>query len=165
MVDNVKEDIKILGFQQMVSGTTRTWKDAPDSLLDHIWMNRAARLIFYRNIVRTFSDHNLILMSYRTKDRITDKHDIVCRDRRNFKVTDYQEQIGLIDWSRLYSSDNVDEINNIFEEKLTEVLDQMAPIKVTQQRRKFRSWISDDMKSQMLHRDRLRQTAKSTGLT
>ena len=88
---------------------------------------------------------------------------ILCRDRKNFDLKQYQTQIGQIDWSDLYRSDNIDVINNIFEENLRAILDRMAPIKVTQQRRKFRSWVSQETKLEMMKRDSLRQAAKSSG--
>ena len=67
MVDKIKQEIETLGFQQIVEGITRTWSGQPDSLLDHIWLNNMDRIIYKRNIVRSFSDHNLLLISLRTQ--------------------------------------------------------------------------------------------------
>ena len=81
MVDKVKEEIEILGFHQMVSGVTRVWKDQPESLLDQIWMNAPNHLVYYRNVIRAFSDHNMIVMSFKTKETVQDKHEMVSRDK------------------------------------------------------------------------------------
>ena len=54
MVEKVKNEIETLGFQQMIHGTTRTWKDQPDSNLDHVWMNNPGRLIFLQKSRKSF---------------------------------------------------------------------------------------------------------------
>ena len=63
----------------------------------------------------------------------------------------------------MYNSGDLDEINHIFEEKVLEVLDKIAPMKVIQRRRKFRNWLSDKFKVRMTERDTLRLVARRTG--
>ena len=114
MVDRVKEDIETLGFGQIIQGVTRTWPGQPDSLIDQCWMNSLGRIIYYRNIERAFSDHNLIIVSFRTKRRIEDKHEVVKREMKIFYTKIYREEIAKIDWRDLYQSGDLDEIYHIF---------------------------------------------------
>ena len=58
------------------------------------WMNNPGRVIYYRNIERAFSYHNLIIVSFRTKGRIEDKHEVVKRERRKFDTKRYREEIA-----------------------------------------------------------------------
>ena len=62
---------------------------------------------------RTFSDHNLLVASFRTKNRIVDKHEIIMRERKNLDLLSYRAEMEKLDWTALYDSDNVDKINNI----------------------------------------------------
>ena len=151
MVDKVKEEVETLGFNLIVQGFTRTWPGVPDSLVDHCWMNSQNRLIYYRNIVRSFSDHNLLIVSFRTKNKNMDKHDIVKRERKGLDLLLYKNEIAKIDWTELYAASDIDKINSIFEEKVLGVLDAMAPVKAfqkglnseigSQRRYKIKCWI------------------------
>ena len=130
LVEKVKLEVETLDFHQIVEGLTRSWNKQPDSLLDHIWMNKPSRMIYYRNVVRTYSDHNLLIMSFRTKDKEQDKHKIVQRDRRTYDQQEYSARIANIDWEDFFESNDIEKINSMFEEKLLSVLNKVAPIKI-----------------------------------
>ena len=102
MVDNTKAEIETIGFHQLVVGTTRSWADQLDSCLDKVWMNSPGRLVYYINVKRTFSDHNLIVLAFRTKDKLTNKHEIIRRDRKNFNVENYTRKLSQIDWTGFF---------------------------------------------------------------
>ena len=162
LVEKVKTDIETLGFHQMVEGQTRSWNNQVDSLLDHIWMNTPNRMIYYRNIVRTYSDHNLLVMSFRTKDRTPDRHEIVQRNRKSYKSDDYSKKISEINWENFFEIHDTEELNSMFEQKILSVLDSMAPIQINQRRKKFKNWLNDEVKKEMKMRDELRQIAKDS---
>ena len=162
IVDKTKEEIETLGFHQIISGVTRTWRNQPDSLLDHCWTNAPGRLVYSKNVENAFLDHNIIIVAFHTKGKITDKHEITLRDRKNYDGTNYKEEISKIDWSPLLSSSNIDEINDIFVTEISKILDKSAPFKTYQKRNKFRCWVDDDMKRKMDERDNLRKKARAT---
>ena len=164
MVNMVKDQIETLGYFQIVNGYTRTWPGMPASLIDHCWLNAPGKLIFHRNVVRSFSDHNLVLVSCKTRNRIENRHDIVKRSRKYLDVEKYKTDIGNIDWTDLYESQNIDVINDIFVKKILEILDEAAPRRVFQNRKLFRKWVSEDMKVQMRDRDILRERARLSGM-
>ena len=163
MVNKVKDEIETLGFQQVIKGTTRSWPGVPDSSIDHCWMNSPGRVIFTRNVVRKYSDHNLTLVCFRTKNRIEDRHEYVKRERKNMNLDNYKQDIASIDWSELLASQNIEEVNSIFEEKITKVLDKHAPVKKFQKRKKSKKWVSQKLKEDMKIRDQLWKTAKDSG--
>ena len=160
MIDKTKTEIETIGFHQIVEGATRFWADQTESCVDHIWMNSLGRLAFYRNIKRTFSDHNLLLLAFWTKDKLVNKNEIVRRDRKNFDEKNYKTKLSMIDWTGFFESTNLDHINNMFEEKVSEVLNSVAPIKIIQRRKKFKNWVSDSVKNEMIARDKLREIAR-----
>ena len=163
MVDEVKDNIETLGFHQLIQGYTRCWNMQPDSLIDQCWSNVPQKLVYHRNVVRSVSDHNLIVVSFRTKEKIENRHDIVKRLRKGMDAVAYKSDIAGIDWTELYNSNNVDIINNIFVEKVTEVLNKHAPLKTLQRRRNYKCWVDATLKESMLDRDRLREAARISG--
>ena len=52
----------------------------------------------------------------------------------------------------------------IFNKKLTEILDRMAPIRKFQIKKKYASWLTDTTKDKMKARDSAQQNASSSGL-
>ena len=109
-------------------------------------MNTPGRLISYKNLDRAYSDHNLILVLFKTKLKATNIHEIIKRDRKNFDCQEYVNTVKEIDWSDLEASDNLDLMNDLFETKLKTILDRMAPVKIVQRRSQYRNWVSQTLK-------------------
>ena len=57
----------------------------------------------------------------------------------------------------------MNEVVTTFTQKISKILDIMAPVKVFQTRKKYVPWLSPETKSLMNERDRLLNEAKSTG--
>ena len=53
---------------------------------------------------------------------------------------------------------------NMFENKIVEILDRMAPFKVTQVRKNYNVWLTDETKELMAVRDIARDKASQTKL-
>ena len=162
-VDKMKTDIETIGFHQQVTGFTRSWPGQPNSLIDHCWMNSPQKLIHCKNICKGYSDHNLTSISIRSKMIVTDRHDMILRDRKNFDPTTYRQQVELIDWAPLLSSTNIDIINDYLVSQLLNILDTMAPLKVYQKRKQQNNWLSQEVKEKMVARDNLKRTAMLSG--
>ena len=64
-----------------------------------------------------------------------------------------------VDWSEMYTKQDVDVAYSFLEEKILEILDTMAPMKTTQPRNKRSDWISPSTKELMKQRDRVRTRA------
>ena len=160
MVDKVKDQIETAGYHQLIQGVTRTWPGQPDTCLDQCWTNVPGRVIYHRNIVRSASDHNMILVSIRTKNRVEDKHEIVKRERRNMDVEKYKENMRNIDWTSLYNCQDLELMNSLFEEQVLAVLEEAAPLKVYQVRKGVSNWLNMEVKGMMDKRDHLREEAR-----
>ena len=148
------------GFYQMVRGKTRSWPGVPDSLIDQCWMNCPTRLVYLKNLERSYSDHNLLLLSIRMKESIEDRHDTVSRDRSNWDPVEYNRLVGQIDWSPMLQSIDIDMANNFLETELLKILDKMIPMKNYQSRKSPSNWLEKDTMELMKKRDLQKQKAK-----
>ena len=61
-------------------------------------------------------------------------------------------------------SDDVEAAVGIVTQKLTEILDEMAPIKSIQNRSRYAPWVSDDTKNKMIARNEAQKKASETKL-
>ena len=146
MVEDTKIEIETENFIQMVEGPTHFWPGHVDSLIDQSWGNKPENYISCKNITRSTADHNLIQTIYRTKGSNKGAQEIIKRSRKNFKIDDYKKFMSEIDWTSLYSTDDVNIANDILENKILSVLDSVAPICKVQPKRNATSWISDETK-------------------
>ena len=162
MIEKVKDEIETLGFHQLVTQITRTWSGQPDTLIDHCWVNSPQRIIYVKNLVRSFSDHNLILVSFRTKNKIENKHKFFRRERRNFDIEKYRQDIQNIDWEPFFESEDLVFMNNFFTTHVLEILDGAAPLKLFQKRKNYRNWLNDEIKISLKSRDILREKARNS---
>ena len=68
MVELTQEQIELIGFAQLVSSVTRSLKNQADSILDHIWVNSPTMVISHQNLVRSTSDHNVLIANKAAKN-------------------------------------------------------------------------------------------------
>ena len=160
MVERTKLVIEAIGFTQIIRGVTRTWRRQRDSLLDQCWVNNPQRIISHDSEVRSFSDHNILSIIIRTKDRFPSGQEMTRRQWKNFDPTHFRKLVSEIDWSFFYETSNVEIKNSIFEEKISNILDLLAPYKNFQIRKKFRNWVDVELKNLMKNRDLQRGVAR-----
>ena len=163
MVDATKDMIENSGFEQLVTGHTRTWNHQTDSRLDHIWSNCHHRTLSILNEQRSSSDHNVIGIRISLKDIKHGGHNIVKRIWKKFDPKKFLADLREIDWNQILITDNIDIANTLFEDSLTKVLEVHAPMKTIQARTKFHNWISDQTKIDMKLRDQARDQARHSG--
>ena len=71
--------------------------------------------------------------------------------------------INKMNWTELYSSQDVNYINHVIESRISEVLNAEAPLRKIQVRTNFRKWIDHELKGQMKDRDIIREQARRSG--
>ena len=104
LVQITKDEMETLGFCQLVNTMTRFWPGCPPSLVDHIWTNAPGCIMSSTNSVRSASDHNMLTVTVRTKDRQEQEHDMTRRDRRHMDMESYKRRIKNIDWTEFFSN-------------------------------------------------------------
>ena len=162
MVDTTKNEIESRGHIQLVNRITRSWKGQTDSIIDHIWTNSSDRVYSHENEVRGVADHNVVTVTLSTNDMIEETHNVRRRSWKTFKPEEFIEELKGIDWTNLYSASSADIANSELENNIGTILNRLAPMKIIQQRTKYKKWLTEDTKSQMEERDRLREVARLT---
>ena len=160
MVERVKTEMETQGFCQVIRGMTRFWPGQQDSQVDQCWTNVPGLVLSHSNEVWSSSDHNLIGVMLRTKERAENSQEITGRDWKSMDVARYRESVKDIDWSEFYSSNDINVKNSIFTEKLRTILDREAPMRVRQQRRNYACWLDANMKEMKRDRDEAREVAR-----
>ena len=158
----IQDEIVTLGFCQLIKSITRSWPGQPSSILDHILTNLPGNIMSTANTVRSSSDHNVISLIIRTRDRKEQCQEVLRRDRSKINVERYIMKIKNIDWKELFESTDINIINSVFETKVGAILEEEAPLKSYQHRSNFKSWLTPELKLQMEIRDTKRELARQT---
>ena len=162
MIEVVKDSVETKGFYQVISGATRTWPGAQDSLLDHCWINLPEKVIQKYNICNAASDHNITGITIRIKGLVKISQEFMKRKWSTFTTEDYNKRLADIDWDHLYRQTDVNLALNFFEVSLNQVLTVIAPVIKVQPSGKFRNWLKSETKDLMSKRDIAREIAKTT---
>ena len=72
---------------------------------------------------------------------------------KNFCAASFCEEVRQISWYDLYLCDSPSQAAQLLTNKLSEILDQMAPIRTIQVRKKYVPWLSHATKELMKERD------------
>ena len=163
MVDMVKDQAETSGFSQIVTGYTRCWNGQSSSLLDQCWTNCATRISSCRNLVCGSSDHNLIEIIVRLKGINKSPKETVKRNCKNFNSKTFKEMVAGIDWTEVLESNDVDISYDLFETKIRNILDRLAPMKKVQISSKHKSWLTDSTRELIVQRDKTREEARTSG--
>ena len=81
---------------------------------------------------------------------------------KKFVDQDFQQAVNQLSWGDLYSCGDPDEATFILTNKLTTILDQMAPIRTIQVRSKYAPWLTDSTKQLLKDRNEAQKHANKT---
>ena len=163
MIDEVKTNIEVNGFYQVIDGPTRQWPGVDDSQIDHCWLNVPGKVIQKHNIVNVASDHNIIGINLRVKGVAFSNLELKKRRWSNFNTEIYNKRLEEINWDKLNKFTNIDLPWNFFETSVKSILDKLAPIVKVQPSARYKNWVKMETKNMMTERDVARVKAKETG--
>ena len=164
MIDMIKTQLETLGFAQLVTGVTRTWKGQTSSLLDHCWTNCGPRIASCRNIIRGYSDHNLVEVICRLKGLNKAPKEMIKRQRHNFNLETFRKKASELDWTDVLTSDNVDLSYDYFENKMKKLLEEVSPLKKIQLTNKHKSWLTAETRIKIQNRNLKKDEARLSNL-
>ena len=81
---------------------------------------------------------------------------------KHFCPERFKLKIASIYWSTFYQSEDIDMLNNFFEEKVGAILETEAPMKFQQGRKKFANLLDNEISQKMKNRDLLKEVARKT---
>ena len=152
------------GVSQMVKVPTRHCSHQSSSGLDHFYTNTPHKISNVEVIYCGGSDHMLVTATRKSR-RVFSSPTYI--RKRSFRYFDSSEFVGLIQqvsWLDIYLCNEVDKAVQLLSEKITFILDIMAPLKTIQIRKNYNPWLSEDTKNMMIERDRLYQRAAESKL-
>ena len=80
------------------------------------------------------------------------------RNYKNFDPSQFVAAVQQISWLDVYLSNDVNKAVQLVSDKITFILDVMAPMKTIQVRTSYPPWLSKLIRSLMLERDQLQRT-------
>ena len=152
------------GVSQLVTTATRVWPGQPDSGLDHFYSNTPGKLSPIQVINCGASDHKLLLATRYAASIKRNVSYVTKRCFKNFNRDDFLKAVKKINFWGIYQCENVDTALKLLSDSLTEILDEMAPIKTIQIRENYAPWLSNLIKEKMKERDQAQQIAARTKL-
>ena len=159
LVDAVFDRIIPLGVTQLVTGATRIERGQPRAGLDHLYSNRSDRLSQVQTFFTGVSDHKLLKVTRYTKSYKELPRYVKKRTFKNFDEDKFKDRIEECRLEDIYSCSNVDIAAELLTNKITHILDDMAPIKRFQTRTKYAPWLSNESKQLIAEREAAQQKA------
>ena len=150
------------GVSQLVTVATRSWPGQEDAGLDHIYTNKPDKVSGVHAEFVGGSDHKLIKITRFSKSLQRNARYVRKRAFKNFVEEDIKEAVHQLSWWDVYSCQNPDQATAIFTEKLTKILDLMAPVRTIQVRKNYAPWLSKETKRLMQERNEAQKHASQT---
>ena len=150
------------GFAQLVTTVTRTWKGQEPSCLDHHYTNHPEKVSNVNAYFTGASDHKIIIATRYTKAAVEKPRFIRKRSYKDFNAEVFVSEIRKIKWLELYLCENIELAVEIFTEKLSIILNRMAPVRVVQVRSKYAPWVSKETKDLIQLRNDLQKRASTS---
>ena len=164
LINQLLDRIVPHGFSQLVTVETRIWANQEPSLLDHFWSNKPEKLRGVHAFYQAASDHKMIFAVRHTKGETSKPRITRKRCYKNFKPEEFISAVKKISWFDAYMTEDVEEAVLIVTEKLTTILNEMAPVKYIQSRAKFAPWLSKETKDKIKARNNSQKIASESNL-
>ena len=159
LVDALFDRIIPQGVTQLVMGATRIERGQPRTGLDHVYSNRPDRLSSVQTSFTGVSDHKLLKVTRYTKSYKELPRYVKKRTFKNFDEEQFKDRIKECGLEDIYSCTNVDLAAELLTNKITDILNEMAPIKRFQTRTKYAPWLSNESKNLIAEREAAQQKA------
>ena len=156
------EKIYPLGVKQCVQGHSHSRHGERQSLIDILYTNCYGKLSNVQAISRGASDHKIITAVRCSKNIVSAPKYTKKRSYKDFNEFQFYDEMKKVSWWQVYASTDINVAVQILTQKINDVLDSMAPIKIFQTRKNYVPWLEKDTRSMMSERDNLLCKAKST---
>ena len=121
--------------------------------MDHLYSNRSEKLSSVQTFFTGVSDHKLLKVTRFSKSFKQLPRFVKKRTFKNFDEELFKDRIRVCGFEDIYSCQNVEEAAKLLTDKVTDVLDDMAPIKKFQTRTNYAPWLNDDTKHLIAERN------------
>ena len=163
LIDELFTRIFPHGVSQLVTAPTRSWPGHPDSGLDHVYSNKPEKLSKAEVEFVGGSDHKLIKIVRFSKSLAHSARYVRKRCYKEFSEAEFCARVQQISWFELYMVEEVDVAVNIITEKISKILDELAPIKTIQIRTRYAPWLTKETKALIKERNNVQKLAAESG--
>ena len=125
------------GVSQCVVGPTRHWPGQAPSGLDHYYTNKPEKLSPVSTQHCGGSDHMLVFATRYSRSVKTSPRYVRKRSYKNFNPGEFVAAVQQVSWLDLYLCSDVDTAVDLLTNKLTFILDTLAPMKTIQVRTRY----------------------------
>ena len=146
LIDALFDRIFPLGVSQLVSGGTYLMRGQPRSGLDHLYSNKTEKLSSVQTFVTGLSDHKLIKVTRFAKSVRFNPRYIRKRIFKGFDKSKFLDLLANSDLNEVLGCNDVNTATELLVNKLSAVLDELAPIKTIQTRSNYVPWLSEETK-------------------
>ena len=150
------------GVSQVVAVPTRSRPGQADAGLDHIYTNKPEKLSSVYAEFTGGSDHKLIKVTRYAKSVKNNVRCVRKRSFKNFSDQNFRAAVKNLSWWDTYMCEDADQAAQLLTDRLTDILDTMAPIKTIQVRTKYAPWLSNTTKKLMEERNKAQTNATET---
>ena len=147
---------------QCVTVATRFVPGQAQTGLDHVYTNRPDKLSPVQAQFCGGSDHKLIFATRYSRVITRSVRYVRKRCYKNFDPMLFLSEVQGIRWWDLFQTEDIDLAVRMFSEKITNILDKLAPVRTIQVRRKYIPWLSQETKLLMQQRDQAQIRAART---
>ena len=159
LIEQLFNQILPHSVSQCVTVPTRFMHGQPETGIDHFYTNRPDKLSSIQTQFWGGSDHKLILATRYSKVIRNNVRYVKKRSYKNFNPNEFISEVEKIRWWGVYQTESVDLAVQLFSDKLTTILDQLAPIKTVQTRTRYAPWLSQSTKLLIEKRDQAQSRA------
>ena len=165
----VQTSCNLGNFSQLVKSPTRfqynsVRNETNISLIDHLYTNFKHRCSNVCVVPFGDSDHDMIKYIRYSKPPPAPAKTIRKRSYKNFDQEKFLSGLKSVDWTEVYSCQDVDFAALTFIRLFTQVLNQQAPWTIYQQRKRYAPWVTEATKNLMKARDDLKKSAENFAL-
>ena len=154
LIKQYRQFISNFGLTQIIKEPTRITCDT-STLIDHILINSDDKISQYGVIDIGLSDHQMI---YCTRKLVRNKTGvekyIESRSLKNYSVDDYERALKDLDFPNYEIFSDVDIAYFDFIQRLTSVLDEIAPLKKSRTKNNSQEWFDGEVAEQIVIRDK-----------
>ena len=144
-----------LGFQQLITSPTRVTCTS-ETLIDHIFTNRASHIQQSGTIPCGMSDHDLIFLVRKKPRMQNQKRIITFRSFKNVNIDNLKNDIDSLPWNVIDSYEDSNELLDNIHKLLLPVLNKHCPISKRSVRSKAVPWMTGEVIDYIRIRDKLK---------
>ena len=159
LIDALFNRIIPLGVCQLVTGATRLMRNQPKAGLDHLYSNRPEKLSSVQTFITGLSDHKLVKVTRFSRTFRQNPRYIKKRIFKEFDGEKFKNDLEKTNLDEILECYDVNDATKLLIDKITLVLDQMAPIKTIQTRNNYVPWLSEDTKTLQIDRNEAHKKA------